>query len=268
MAETYVTVATYIDPMEAEMARSRLEAEGITAQMIGNETADLFSGMVGLVGSIQVRVPEQKREAAVALLAQVEQARLDRGWENRTEFDAGVWVCPLCGEAVEESLSVCPSCQTERPVAPRHGIQDREGLSSPSAPAGSSAAAGSQEIQQPGRMGKKKKKEKRHRSTSVEGDVDLPPVDTFLGDDLARRACLAGLFTLMCAGLARLAAVIAVFGFIPLGLYSLWLLARLAIFPGPLSSRGMLLFYSAIAFDLIALLIAVAFVAPLWIIFG
>jgi hypothetical protein len=52
MAETYVTVATYTEPMEAEMARSQLEAEGIPALTAGTESAGLFSGTIGLAGSI------------------------------------------------------------------------------------------------------------------------------------------------------------------------------------------------------------------------
>jgi hypothetical protein len=258
MPETYVTVATYTDPMEAEMARGRLQAEGIPAQMIGNETAEPFSGMVGLVGSIHLRVPEANREEAVGLLAQAEEAHLDKGWEQQAPFDAGVWVCPLCGEPVDEALTVCPACETPRDPGSAQGIQDRSRLSG--SPATGAPGPASEDIQRPAGIGTQAPVP---HPAEVEEEVDLPPAETFLGDDLARRACLAGLFTLMCAGLAPFAAIIAVFGFIPLGLYSLWLLARLGLFPGPLSGRGMAYCYGAIVLVLVALFLVLMFLAQL-----
>jgi hypothetical protein len=60
----------------------------------------------------------------------------------------------------------------------------------------------------------------------AEDDLELPPLETFLGDDLARRAFRAALFGCLapCG---------------PFTLYSLWLLLRLSLYPGGLSPAGM-----------------------------
>jgi hypothetical protein len=45
--------------------------------------------------------------------------------------------------------------------------------------------------------------------------------------------------------------------------YSAWLVIRLALFPGQLSSRGMAYLYGALALDLVAVTFILVFVAQL-----
>jgi hypothetical protein len=72
--------------------------------------------------------------------------------------------------------------------------------------------------------------------SAVEDDLDIPNPETFLGDDLVRRAFLTALFGAI---------------FPPITLYSLWLLWRVALFPGKISPAFMPRFYVAIALDLL-----------------
>jgi hypothetical protein len=66
----------------------------------------------------------------------------------------------------------------------------------------------------------------------AESDLQLPPLETFLGDDLARRAMLAALFGPFTVGLGTL--------------YSCWLLLKLLLFSGELSPSGLRKVYLAI----------------------
>jgi hypothetical protein len=223
--EKLVTVATFTQPLEAQIARGRLEHEGITVFLTGDLTASAFAGFSGIGGLTELQVPEADAERAATVLAEcMGEEELDDDWESRAEQEEDLWVCSLCGSSVANDLEVCPSCKTPKeairsgtrtsrirsqaPVADElaeQGVQKREEIAT--------GRPLDQELPEP------------------ESDLQLPSMETFLGDDLARRAFRSALVSLAV---------------VPLGLYSLWLLLRLALFSGEVSPVGMRRIYGAI----------------------
>jgi hypothetical protein len=112
MSEAIVTVGRYTHPLAAQLAYSRLQAEGIRASLTGDLPSDIFPGNA-LMTLYQLQVTESDRERALAVLAEEELAQLDPEWEANVEKESG-WVCSLCGSAVRDGLEVCPDCLTER----------------------------------------------------------------------------------------------------------------------------------------------------------
>ncbi|MBY0525660.1 MAG: DUF2007 domain-containing protein [Gemmataceae bacterium] len=68
MSEEIVSIATFGNPIEAEMAKNELEAAGIPAYVQGGETASLFGGGAGLFGSVRLFVAENHRLRALVIL--------------------------------------------------------------------------------------------------------------------------------------------------------------------------------------------------------
>jgi hypothetical protein len=221
--EKLVTVATFTQPLEAQIARGRLEAEGIMTFLTGDLTPSTFAGLSGIGGLTELKVPEKGAERAMAILAEcMGEEELDEDWEARAEGD--VWVCSLCGTPVALSLEVCPSCETPK-EAIRKGTETSSFQSRPPL-ASELSEQGVQKRDEiaPGRP-------LAPELPEPESGLDLRNVETFLGDDLARRAFRSSLVSLAV---------------IPLGLYSLWLLLRLALFSGEVSPAGMRSLFGAI----------------------
>lgn len=182
----------------------------------------MFGGIQGLGGMIQLRVAEADAERAAEILAAHEKAE-GEGGEERLADDSALWLCPLCGEAASEELSVCPSCETPR----------TDPTKSPAVTATSRLKPASQDVQE-------KPVPKTETITSdtpleavpsaVEDDLNLPNLETMVGDDLVRRAFLSSMFPLL----------------IP---YSFWLLARLGFYSGEISPRMMPKLYWTVAMD-------------------
>ena len=222
MPEAFVTLAAYHMSVEAELVRGRLEAEGIQAFLTGGGSVGVFGGIQGLGGMIQLRVSETDAERAAEILAAHEKAEGDGG-EERLADDSVLWLCPLCGEAVSDDLEVCPSCETPRPAPTK----------SPAVTAVPRHNPASQDVQE-------KPAPKAETITSdtpleavpstVEDDLNLPNLETMVGDDLVRRAFLSSLFPLLMP-------------------YSFWLLARLGFYSGEVSPRMMRKLYWTIAID-------------------
>ncbi len=122
-----------------------------------------------------------------------------------------------------DDLTVCPSCETPRPAPTR----------SPAVTAVPRHNPASQDVQE-------KPVPKPETITSdtpmeavpsaMEDDLNLPNLETLVGDDLVRRAFLSSLFPFL----------------IP---YSFWLLARLGFYSGEVSPRMMRILYWTIAID-------------------
>ena len=119
MSDKLVKVAAYSIPVEAHAARGLLEAEGIRAVLEGEGAVNVFSGVQGLGGKITLNVAESDAERAVALLADVV--------DGPPPDDSRLWLCPLCGDAVDVDKPACPACATPRPET----WQVRSALSSP-----------------------------------------------------------------------------------------------------------------------------------------
>jgi hypothetical protein len=115
MPDNYITVATFHQTFEAQLAKNLLENEGIASTLSGEFTADMLPfGQAGGSDQIVLQVHEEDAQRATGVLAAVAAARLDEDWEEQAESGADVWLCSICGEPISNLLSVCYSCQTPR----------------------------------------------------------------------------------------------------------------------------------------------------------
>jgi hypothetical protein len=64
-----VTAASYVDTAEAELARQRLELEGVRAFVIGAQTAGVMPYLVGSTGGVRVQVRPADLERAREILS-------------------------------------------------------------------------------------------------------------------------------------------------------------------------------------------------------
>jgi hypothetical protein len=146
MPEKLVTVATYSSPLEADLARNLLEAEGLEAFLSGDYNL-VSLPLLARTPAIHLNVFSGDALRAVAVLAaQAAEASLERDWEEKAESGAGVWTCSLCGEPVLEHMEVCHACQTPRdalradapPGSRDEGIEIRDEVErpTPAAPVG------------------------------------------------------------------------------------------------------------------------------------
>jgi hypothetical protein len=223
MSDKFVVLAAYYLSTEAEMARARLRDEGIDAHLTGDITVNAL-GLQGIAGQMQLHVPEAEAGRAAEILAAVEAARRP-AVDGPGDDEPALWVCPLCGDTVPDGVAVCPACQTERAA----GVT--------TAPAFASDAPDIQK--HPTDKPDKVTSDAPIAAGALDPDLDLPPLETFLGDDLVRRAFVASLFGFTCALIS---------------LYSMWLLARLAVYSGQVSPKAMSKLYVAIALNALACL--------------
>jgi hypothetical protein len=63
-----VTVASYPDASEAELARERLELEGVSAFVIGGQTAGVMPFLTGPTGGVRLQVARLDAERAREIL--------------------------------------------------------------------------------------------------------------------------------------------------------------------------------------------------------
>jgi len=121
--ERFVTVATYVFPWEAQLAKARLESEGIRSVVADEITAGLYGA--NAIGGIKLRVREEDAERATELLSTLrplpeiylvteEDARQVRCPECRSEHVSPEgwfrrrWSCSACGAVWRD-----PSEETE-----------------------------------------------------------------------------------------------------------------------------------------------------------
>jgi Putative prokaryotic signal transducing protein len=64
-----VTVAAFPDTAEAELAKERLELEGIEAFVIGAQTAGVMPFLTGPTGGVRLQVAPQDADRAREILA-------------------------------------------------------------------------------------------------------------------------------------------------------------------------------------------------------
>jgi hypothetical protein len=215
MSDELVTVASYRAPVVAQLALGRLKDEGIEAFLTGEGAVDTFAGVSGLGGPMQLQVHAPDLERARALLAEVE-GHVNPDWETEVETDEGIWLCSLCGQPVELDEDVCPACQT-----PREAVRTERSTTLPRRPPPAQSA---EAIERRDQMMTGPPPIPEHELT--EDAVDIPPAETFLADDLARRAFRAAVFGAMTP-------ICGVFS-----LYSVWLSLRLCFMPGELTPQN------------------------------
>jgi hypothetical protein len=63
------TIATFSDPIEAELVANRLDEEGIATAISGDATNSAFSGLGYMAGAIDILVPAAELERARTILA-------------------------------------------------------------------------------------------------------------------------------------------------------------------------------------------------------
>jgi hypothetical protein len=70
MSEKLITIATFGNAVEANLARNRLETAGIRAFLADADTVDMAWQLTGAVGGIKLQIPEGDEEVALSLLGQ------------------------------------------------------------------------------------------------------------------------------------------------------------------------------------------------------
>jgi hypothetical protein len=78
MKEKLVTVARFDDYMKADLARQLLEDEGIKAFVMGQNVANVYSGVPAAI-DIELQTPESQAEEAREILAANEQETRELG---------------------------------------------------------------------------------------------------------------------------------------------------------------------------------------------
>jgi len=68
MDEKLVTIATFGNTVEANLAKNRLETAGIRAFLADADTVDMAWQLTGAVGGIKLQIPEGDEEVALSLL--------------------------------------------------------------------------------------------------------------------------------------------------------------------------------------------------------
>jgi hypothetical protein len=170
MSDQHVTVARFPNPTEAELAKTRLEEEGIPVLLLGELTATAYAGFGEMVGGIQLQVPQIDAERARRFLDAEREQRIEHKRARGIPATAGgqpAWICPGCDTHVDKDIEICPTCGRVMPV---HELD----------------SAGEPEDE--------------------DEDEDLQP--TAIGDRLAHRAFLTAIFGLFtCPGLLHVYAV-------------------------------------------------------------
>lgn len=115
MSDKLVTVMTFNNSFEAQLAKNLLENEGIVSTVTGELSSDVLLGTGLACQQVALQVHERDAQRAVALLAEV---ALNKDWEDEAESGSDVWICSICGEPISNRLSICFACQT-----PREGIR-------------------------------------------------------------------------------------------------------------------------------------------------
>jgi hypothetical protein len=105
MSDAFVTAAAFSDAAEAEVARARLEAEGIRARLL-----DDVAGLPGAISRVELRVPPADAERALALLNASSSAL---GARKRP-----FWRCDECDAEVDAEMEVCHGCGALAPDTP------------------------------------------------------------------------------------------------------------------------------------------------------
>ncbi len=115
MSDEWVMVASFSNPLAAQMVMGRLEDEGIESFSTGDLSAAPFRGCErDWAAPSKFKCAAHERSAHRALIAEWEGYQ-DSEWESPAEAE-NVWVCSLCGEPIPDDRDVCPP--VSRPATP------------------------------------------------------------------------------------------------------------------------------------------------------
>jgi hypothetical protein len=111
MADQGVLLANYQNPVEAELARNRLEADGIPAVLVDTSTAGVFSGMGIAVVKLYVRETDVKRARAILASPGEDPVMRRMNADVPLPMESGpAWIyCSKCGSEVSTEFERC-SC--------------------------------------------------------------------------------------------------------------------------------------------------------------
>lgn len=103
MPDDRTTLRTYVNEVEAQADRSRLEAAGITAIVSSDDCGGMRPHLAYSLGVRLIVAPEDA-ERARELLA-----------EPAADAIGAPWLCPSCREENEGGFDACWNCQVPRP---------------------------------------------------------------------------------------------------------------------------------------------------------
>jgi hypothetical protein len=211
MSDRMVLLAVFGNPVEAELARAQLEAEGIRAVVMGTGSGDVFAGMGVGLSNVQLLVPEEDRERAAEALdaaeselardLREERERLARRRKRRRRPSTAI---------KEEGAAANPT--TDIRAAAESPAQDEAAGAPPPVEA---------EAEEP-----------PPEDDGAADEIESRPV-TWTPDDMAERAFRAALFGYFTCGI--------------LHLYALWILAYIPSTEGTLSPAGARKAWAALA---------------------
>jgi hypothetical protein len=94
-----VTVATFNDPLEAQLARGKLESAGVRSTLADDNLVAMDWYYTNAVGGVKLQVMPADMPAAREALAEVRAARSERESQGSVDepMEAGETVCPKCG---------------------------------------------------------------------------------------------------------------------------------------------------------------------------
>ena len=95
---TFVTIASYMDPPLAELARAKLESEGIYCFLLGKHHIGVNWLYSNALGGVRLQVRQEDEAAARRILAGDESELLEREELDLPEPDDGDR-CEKCGSA-------------------------------------------------------------------------------------------------------------------------------------------------------------------------
>jgi len=111
MPDKLVTLATFGKSYEAELARNRLEAEGIAVHL-SDETISALWGLGDPFGTVKLQVAEADLDRAGNILDSVGEPRGtdDAGDPPPDDAIQAGWTCSRCEAEVSPARDTCPVC--------------------------------------------------------------------------------------------------------------------------------------------------------------
>jgi predicted RNA-binding Zn-ribbon protein involved in translation (DUF1610 family) len=101
MEEKLVTVATFAQPIEAHIAKGRLESEGILCFLGDENIVSVHPFYSNAVGGVKLKVREKEAEQAFAIMSQIQ----------AEEPEPNAFAAE--GHVASENTVICPNCGSE-----------------------------------------------------------------------------------------------------------------------------------------------------------
>lgn len=95
MSLKMITIKTFMDPIEANIIKGRLESQGIPTMLLDENTVSTYWLYAQAIGGIRMQVKEEDVEQALAILKE-DQARMYLLEDDNETQEEGVVHCPNC----------------------------------------------------------------------------------------------------------------------------------------------------------------------------